>query len=30
MEISKQGEYFTCKDIKLTKRAVLHVVDQPL
>lgn len=30
MKIRKKGEYLACKDLKLPKRAVLHVVDQSL
>lgn len=30
VEIRKKEEYLTCKDLKLPKRAVLHVVDQSL
>lgn len=30
IEISKKGEYLACKDIKLPKSVVLHVVDQLL
>lgn len=28
MEIREKGDYLVCKDLKLPKRAVLHVVDQ--